>query len=159
MHELAKQIAENFPKEEKKSWFNREGHEIRGRLFFRLHNSRRYMAKQATSKVVNNSTSSEPEFHDEDSEAIQAWLKSHKCENLSEIIDLWEDTMKYRFWQMKHLKYFENIREFLNNWPSYKLETGHELLTMDFKYFYPHAMDTFRTRWLVYKQNIEVFLN
>ncbi|TMW44911.1 hypothetical protein DOY81_010012 [Sarcophaga bullata] len=31
-------------------------------------------------------------------------------------------------------------------------------MTMDFKYFYPHAMDTFRTRWLVYKQNIEVFL-
>ena len=29
---------------------------------------------------------------------------------------------------------------------------------MDFKYFYPQAMETFRTRWLVYKQNIEEFL-
>ena len=29
---------------------------------------------------------------------------------------------------------------------------------MDFKYLYPQAMETFRTRWLVYKQNIEAFL-
>ena len=29
---------------------------------------------------------------------------------------------------------------------------------MDFKYVYLQAMETFRTRWLVYKQNIEQFL-
>ena len=29
---------------------------------------------------------------------------------------------------------------------------------MDFEYLYPKAMETFRTRWLVYKQNIEAFL-
>ena len=29
---------------------------------------------------------------------------------------------------------------------------------MDFQYLYPEAMETFHTRWLVYKQNIEAFL-
>ena len=29
---------------------------------------------------------------------------------------------------------------------------------MDFRYLYPQAMETFRRRWLVYKQNIEQFL-
>ncbi|TMW40244.1 hypothetical protein DOY81_014677, partial [Sarcophaga bullata] len=80
--------------------------------------------------------------------------------------------MKYRWLQTKHLKDLEGIREFLNDWPSYKLETGHELvsvreeisilfgieLTMDFQYLYPEAMETFHTRWLIYKQNIEAFL-
>ena len=85
-------------------------------------------------KAVINSTSSESESREEvdneDSKFIQAWLKSHKCEKFSEIIDLWEDTMKYRCWQMKYLKNLKSIVEFLNNWPSYKLETGHELVSV-----------------------------
>ena len=81
-----------------------------------------------TSKVVANVTSREPD-EDEDSKSLQVWLKFHKCENFSEIIDLWSDTMKYRCLQIKRLTDFETIREFLNNWPSYKLETGHELVS------------------------------
>ena len=42
---------------------------------------------------------------------------------------MWEDTMKYRCCQLKHLKDLDGIREFLNNWPSYKLETAHELVS------------------------------
>ena len=87
----------------------------------------------STPKVVINSASREPEspeeVRDENSKSLQAWLKSHKCENFSEIIDMWEDTMKYRCWQLKHLKDLDGIREFLNNWPSYKLETAHELVS------------------------------
>ena len=86
-------------------------------------------------KAVINSTSSESdsqdEVHEEDSQSIQAWLKSHKCENFSEIIDLWDDTMKYRCLQMKNLNNLKTIVEFLNNWPSYKLETGHELVSIE----------------------------
>ena len=93
------------------------------------------MAKQTsnTPEVVTDSASREPEsreeVHDNGSKSIQAWLKSHKCEHFSEIIVLWEDTMKYRCWQSKHLKDLDSIREFLNRWPSYKLETAHELVS------------------------------
>ena len=69
------------------------------------------------------------EFHAEDNKSIQAWLKSHKCENFSEILDLWEHTMKYRCWQTQNLKDLESILKFLNNWPPYKLETAHELVS------------------------------
>ena len=82
--------------------------------------------------MITNSVSREPELcekvYDEDSKSIQAWLKFHKCENFLEIIGLWEDTMEYRCWQTKHLKDLDSIREFLNNWPTYKLETAHELV-------------------------------
>ena len=87
----------------------------------------------STKKFITNSASREPgsrgEVHDEDSKSIQSWLKSHKCENFSEIIDLWEDTMEYRCRQSKHLKDLDSIREFLHNWPSYKLEAAHELVS------------------------------
>ncbi|TMW41050.1 hypothetical protein DOY81_013870, partial [Sarcophaga bullata] len=125
--DLTEQIAEHFPKEDKKSWFNRYDYDKRGRLLVRIQNARRIMARQTASKLATNSLSSSEEADDDDSKAIQAWLKSHKFENFSEIIDLWEDTMKYRCWQTKHLKDIQSMREFLNNWPSYKLETGHEL--------------------------------
>ena len=99
--------------------------------------SRYKVAKQANDtsnlKDVINSTSSESESREEvnykDSKSTQAWLKSHKCENFSEIIDLWEDTMKYRWLQTKRLKDVESMRVFLNDWPSYKLETGNELVS------------------------------
>ncbi|TMW39903.1 hypothetical protein DOY81_015017, partial [Sarcophaga bullata] len=157
---LAEQIVEHFPTEDMKSWCNPGSEKERGILCGRYLSSKRWhqkhgrLAKQvkpSTSKLVNHS-------YDEDSKSIQDWLKSNNCENLSEIIDLWEDTKKYRCSQIENLKDLKSIRAFLSDWPSYKLEKGHELLTMDFKYFYPQAMETFRTRWLVYKQNIEPFL-
>ena len=87
-------------------------------------------SKTSTKKLITNSASREPESRedDKDNKSIQAWLKFHKCENFSEIIDLWEDTMEYRCRQSKHLKNIDSIREFLNNWPSYKLEAAHELV-------------------------------
>ena len=92
------------------------------------------MAKQAnsptstTNSMLNESESRE-EVYDE-SKSIQAWLKANNCENFSEIIDLWEDNMKYRCWQTQNLKDLKSILEFLNNWPSYKIETGHVLVSV-----------------------------
>ncbi|TMW44910.1 hypothetical protein DOY81_010011, partial [Sarcophaga bullata] len=60
--------------------------------------------------------------------------------------------MKYRCWQTKHLKDIQSMREFINNWPSYKLETGHELLTMDFEYLYPKVWKLFvHVGWYINK--------
>ena len=103
---------------------NPGGNSARGRFFWRYNTTCQRKAKDAnksTSKAVTNS--------DEDSKCIQAWLKSNNCEDFSEITDLWEDTMKYRWLQTKRLKDLESMREFLNDWPSYKLETGHELVS------------------------------
>ena len=90
MDDLAEQIVDYFPTEDKvfsknkeihqrstffndfilqltqKSWCNRGGHRTCGRLFFRFHNSRRNMAKQ----TKNTSTSTHPlnSSEDEDEE-------------------------------------------------------------------------------------------
>ncbi|TMW44908.1 hypothetical protein DOY81_010009 [Sarcophaga bullata] len=55
LDDLTEQIAEHFPKEDKKSWFNRYDYDKRGRLLVRIQNARRIMARQTASKLATNS--------------------------------------------------------------------------------------------------------
>uniref|UniRef100_A0A1A9ZAT4 Uncharacterized protein n=1 Tax=Glossina pallidipes TaxID=7398 RepID=A0A1A9ZAT4_GLOPL len=167
MDNLAEQIIQYFPTENKKAWYDRH----RGRLQARRYTAERRagsyrkkrkitaintLRKKEHSKESTLQADIEAMEQDEGGQRIQNWLKCYKCEDFNEVMDMWDDTLTYRNLQIKYLKAndLESVREFLDSWPSYKLPSGYKLFAMDFEQIYPIAMSTYQYRWLIFKEKI-----
>uniref|UniRef100_A0A1A9WJW6 Uncharacterized protein n=1 Tax=Glossina brevipalpis TaxID=37001 RepID=A0A1A9WJW6_9MUSC len=172
MNNLAEQIIQHFPTESKEAWYGRHRH--RGRLLLRRNTTQRckkmgsyrrkrkitaintLRKKEEHSKVSKLQEDVEDMEQDEGGQRIQNWLKCHKCEDFNEVMDMWDDTLNYRSLQFKCLKRndLESVREFLENWQSYKLPNGYKLFAMDFEQIHPTTMSTYQYRWLIFKEKV-----
>ncbi|KAI9576638.1 uncharacterized protein LOC119642194 isoform X1 [Glossina fuscipes] len=167
MNNLAEQITQYFPTENKKAWYDRH----RGRLQARRYTARqrvgsyrkkrritaiKTLRKKEHSKDSTLQEDIEAMEQDEGGQRIQNWLKCYKCEDFNEVMDMWDDTLNYRNLQIKYLKAndLESVREFLDSWPSYKLPSGYKLFAMDFEQIYPITMSTYKHRWLIFKEKV-----